>query len=144
MKKDTQRLLQKCGAGARMGVTGIAAVMRYVTDPQLLFLLSEYKEKHLRLAKRADGALLARGEKPKKPPFMLKKTARAVTAVRIAVRPTNQRAAEMMLKSSESATEKLAETLSRFARAEEEAKECAKELILLQNGFAAAMRKFAG
>ena len=68
MKKDTQRLLQKCGAGARMGVTGIAAVMRYVTDPQLLFLLSEYKEKHLRLAKRADGALLARGEKPKKPP----------------------------------------------------------------------------
>ena len=46
MKDDTEKLLQKCTLGAQMGVNGINAAQRYATDPKLLALLSEFKDRH--------------------------------------------------------------------------------------------------
>ncbi len=143
MKDNTEKLLQKCGLGAQMGVNGINAAQRYATDPELLNLLSEFKDKHRKVEEEADLLLAARGKKGKRVNKAVKKMARAVTSVRIAVRPENSRIAEMMIRSCDSALERLAGLLSKYAQAEESAKECVKKLVLIEQEYRIRLKNCA-
>ena len=143
MKDNTEKLLQKCGLGAQMGVNGINAAQRYATDPELLNLLSEFKDKHRKVEEEADLLLAARGKKGKRVNKAVKKMARAVTSVRIAVRPENSRIAEMMIRSCDSALERLAGLLSKYAQAEEPAKECVKKLVLIEEEYRIRLKNCA-
>ena len=143
MKDDTEKLLQKCTLGAQMGVNGINAAQRYATDPKLLALLSEFKDKHRKVEEEADLLLAARGKKGKRVNKAVKKMARAVTSVRIAVRPENSRIAEMMIRSCDSALERLAGLLSKYAQAEEPAKECVKKLVLIEQEYRIRLKNCA-
>ena len=143
MKDNTEKLLQKCGLGAQMGVNGINAAQRYATDPELLNLLSEFKYKHRKVEEEADLLLAARGKKGKRVNKAVKKMARAVTSVRIAVRPENSRIAEMMIRSCDSALERLAGLLSKYAQAEEPAKECVKKLVLIEQEYRIRLKNCA-
>lgn len=143
MKDNTEKLLQKCGLGAQMGVNGINAAQRYATDPELLNLLSEFKDKHRKVEEEADLLLAARGKKGKRVNKAVKKMARAVTSVRIAVRPENSRIAEMMIRSCDSALERLAGLLSKYAQAEEPAKECVKKLVLIEQEYRIRLKNCA-
>lgn len=143
MKDNTEKLLQKCGLGAQMGVNGINAAQRYATDPKLLNLLSEFKDKHRKVEEEADLLLAARGKKGKRVNKAVKKMARAVTSVRIAVRPENSRIAEMMIRSCDSALERLAGLLSKYAQAEEPAKECVKKLVLIEQEYRIRLKNCA-
>ena len=143
MKDNTEKLLQKCGLGAQMGVNGINAAQRYATDPELLNLLSEFKDKHRKVEEEADLLLAARGKKGKRVNKAVKKMARAVTSVRIAVRPENSRIAEMMIRSCDSALERLAGLLSKYAQAEGPAKECVKKLVLIEQEYRIRLKNCA-
>ena len=143
MKDNTEKLLQKCGLGAQMGVNGINAAQRYATDPELLNLLCECKDKHRKVEEEADLLLAARGKKGKRVNKAVKKMARAVTSVRIAVRPENSRIAEMMIRSCDSALERLAGLLSKYAQAEEPAKECVKKLVLIEQEYRIRLKNCA-
>ena len=143
MRDNTEKLLQKCGLGAQMGVNGINAAQRYATDPELLNLLSEFKDKHRKVEEEADLLLAARGKKGKRVNKAVKKMARAVTSVRIAVRPENSRIAEMMIRSCDSALERLAGLLSKYAQAEEPAKECVKKLVLIEQEYRIRLKNCA-
>ena len=143
MKDNTEKLLRKCGLGAQMGVNGINAAQRYATDPELLNLLSEFKDKHRKVEEEADLLLAARGKKGKHVNKAVKKMARAVTSVRIAVRPENSRIAEMMIRSCDSALERLAGLLSKYAQAEEPAKECVKKLVLIEQEYRIRLKNCA-
>lgn len=143
MKDNTEKLLQKCGLGAQMGVNGINAAQRYATDPELLNLISEFKDKHRKVEEEADLLLAARGKKGKRVNKAVKKMARAVTSVRIAVRPENSRIAEMMIRSCDSALERLAGLLSKYAQAEEPAKECVKKLVLIEQEYRIRLKNCA-
>ncbi len=143
MKDNTEKLLRKCGLGAQMGVNGINAAQRYATDPELLNLLSEFKDKHRKVEEEADLLLAARGKKGKRVNKAVKKMARAVTSVRIAVRPENSRIAEMMIRSCDSALERLAGLLSKYAQAEEPAKECVKKLVLIEQEYRIRLKNCA-
>lgn len=143
MKDNTEKLLQKCGLGAQMGVNGINAAQRYATDPELLNLLSEFKDKHRKVEEEADLLLAARGKKGKRVNKAVKKMACAVTSVRIAVRPENSRIAEMMIRSCDSALERLAGLLSKYAQAEEPAKECVKKLVLIEQEYRIRLKNCA-
>ena len=143
MKDNTDKLLQKCGLGAQMGVNDINAAQRYATDPELLNLLSEFKDKHRKVEEEADLLLAARGKKGKRVNKAVKKMARAVTSVRIAVRPENSRIAEMMIRSCDSALERLAGLLSKYAQAEEPAKECVKKLVLIEQEYRIRLKNCA-
>lgn len=143
MKDNTEKLLQKCGLGAQMGVNGINAAQRYATDPELLNLLSEFKDKHRKVEEDVDLLLAARGKKGKRVNKAVKKMARAVTSVRIAVRPENSRIAEMMIRSCDSALERLAGLLSKYAQAEEPAKECVKKLVLIEQEYRIRLKNCA-
>lgn len=143
MKDNTEKLLQKCGLSAQMGVNGINAAQRYATDPELLNLLSEFKDKHRKVEEEADLLLAARGKKGKRVNKAVKKMARAVTSVRIAVRPENSRIAEMMIRSCDSALERLAGLLSKYAQAEESAKECVKKLVLIEQEYRIRLKNCA-
>ena len=134
MKDNTEKLLQKCGLGAQMGVNGINAAQRYATDPELLNLLSEFKDKHRKVEEEADLLLAARGKKGKRVNKAVKKMARAVTSVRIA---------EMMIRSCDSALERLAGLLSKYAQAEEPAKECVKKLVLIEQEYRIRLKNCA-
>ena len=143
MKDNTEKLLRKCGLGAQMGVNSINAAQRYATDPELLNLLSEFKDKHRKVEEEADLLLAARGKKGKRVNKAVKKMARAVTSVRIAVRPENSRIAEMMIRSCDSALERLAGLLSKYAQAEEPAKECVKKLVLIEQEYRIRLKNCA-
>ena len=141
MKDKTTKMLQKCSLGAKMGVSGINAAQRYVGDPKLLFLLSEYKEKHRAIAEEADALLHERGEKSKSPSRATLKIARAVTAARVAVKPGDMHIAQMMIRSGESALEKLAGLLSSCKEADASAKETVKKTVLAEQEFLRKMRE---
>lgn len=143
MKDNTEKLLQKCGLGAQMGVNGINAAQRYATDPELLDMLSEFKDKHRKVEEEVNVLLAARGKKGKRVNKAVKKMARAVTSVRIAVRPENSRIAEMMIRSCDSALERLAGLLSKYAQAEEPAKECVKKLVLIEQEYRIRLKNCA-
>ena len=143
MKDDTEKLLQKCTLGAQMGVNGINAAQRYATDPGLLALLSEFKDRHRAVEEEIQLLLAARGKKGKRVNKAVKKMARAVTSVRIAVRPENSRIAEMMIRSCDSALERLAGLLSKYAQAEEPAKECVKKLVLIEQEYRIRLKNCA-
>ena len=135
MKDDTEKLLQKCTLGAQMGVNGINAAQRYATDPNLLALLSELKDMPRAVAPEIQIFLAARSKKSRRVNTVVKKMARAVTGMRIASRPDNERIAQMMIGSCDAALERLAGLLSRYPSADESAKECVKKLVLTEQEY---------
>lgn len=135
MKDCTEKLLQKCSLGAQMGVNGISAAQRYATDPKLLALLSEYKDKHRAAEEEIDLLLAARGRKSRRVSGAVKKLARAVTDMRLSSRADNARVAQMMIGSCDAALERLAGILSKYAEADESAKECVKKLVLTEQEY---------
>lgn len=135
MKDDTEKLLQKCTLGAQMGVNGINAAQRYATDPKLLALLSEFKDRHRAVEEEIQLLLAARGKKSRRVNTVVKKMARAVTGMRIASCPDNGRIAQMMIGSCDAALERLAGLLSRYPSADDSAKECVKKLVLTEQEY---------
>ena len=140
MKDSTEKLLKKCNRGAQMGINGINAAQRYATDPKLMALLAEFKDRHRACAEEMDMLLLARNKKPGKVNPLLKKMARAVTAARIASRPDNVRIAQMMIASCDSALERLASLLSKYSSAAEPAKDAVKKLVLTEQEYRLQLR----
>lgn len=139
MTNQTIKLLKHCDSGAKMGINGINEAAHYVTDPRLLAILSEYKDRHRSLSEETSTYLRSLGERPTRINPVVKAMAKTVTRIRIKIRPDNARIASITARSCDVAIKRVGEYLLKYDNAEKYAKEKARSLVRIEQEFRAEL-----
>jgi len=142
MNNDSIRLLNECHCGAQMAVSSIDAIMEDVQSSAMRQHLADCLKVHESLEKEAATLLNRAGEKPKTPGTMARKMAQIKSDMRMGIRPTDSKAATLMIDGCHTGTKMLAKQLNRRSSADVQAREIARRLIGAEDRTVTGLRPY--
>ena len=139
---DTVRLLRECDSGVAMGVDALDNVLDRTHAKPLKQLLSDNKDKHLRL-KHEIGTLLERyHDEGKQPPAMAKSMSHMKTGMKLGMDDSDQTIADLITDGCNMGVKSLSQYLNQYKAADETSKNITKRLIALEERLAVDIRGF--
>ncbi|MBQ6798247.1 MAG: hypothetical protein IJP11_03330 [Oscillospiraceae bacterium] len=142
MNQDSIRLLNECHYGAQMAVSAIDAIMEDVESNAMREHLETCLHLHETVEKDAAAALNRAGIRAKTPGMMTRKMAQVKSDMRMAVHPTDSKAAALMTDGCNSGTKMLAKQLNRRSNADVQAREIARRLIGIEDRTVTGLRPY--
>ena len=142
IEQDTILLLRECDAGIQMGVSSIDQVLDNVQDSKMRALLSSSKDEHHRLMTEVQSALDRFHEDGKAPNPMAKTMATVKTNMEMMMKPTDATIADLITDGCNMGVKSLSKYLNQYAAADENAKDCCKKLIALEEQLAKDLRGY--
>lgn len=139
---DTVRLLRECDSGVAMGVDALDNVLDRTHAEPLRQLLSDNKDKHLRL-KHEIGTLLERcHDEGKQPPAMAKSMSHMKTGMKMAFDESDKTVADLITDGCNMGVKTLYRYLNEYKAADEKSKAVAKNLIDLEESLRADLASY--
>lgn len=139
---DTVRLLRECDSGVAMGVDALDNVLDRTHAKPLKQLLSDNKDKHLRL-KHEIGTLLERcHDEGKQPPAMAKSMSHMKTGMKMAMNESDKTVADLITDGCNMGVKTLYRYLNEYKAADEKSKAVAKNLIDLEESLRADLASY--
>ncbi|MBQ7390254.1 MAG: hypothetical protein IJW02_03990 [Clostridia bacterium] len=142
IEQDTIRLLRECDSGIKMGVQSISDVARHVKNREMKKKLAVCKGEHKMLENEIDTLLRSYGDRGKEPNALVTGMSRMKTNMRIAMNKTDSTIAGLMTDGCNMGVKSLSGYLNKYKAADEESKDIAKRLILLEDQLATDMRAY--
>lgn len=142
IEQDTIRLLRECDSGIKMGVQSISDVARHVKNREMKKKLAVCKGEHKMLENEIDTLLRSYGNRGKEPNALVTGMSRMKTNMRIAMNKTDSTIAGLMTDGCNMGVKSLSGYLNKYKAADEESKDIAKRLILLEDQLATDMRAY--
>ena len=142
VEQDTIKLLRECDAGIKMGVSSIDDVLEYTSDEQFKNILSECKDKHIRLQEEMQGMLERFHDDGKEPNPMAKGMSWLKTNVKLILDESDNTIAELITDGCDMGVKSLNKYLNQYKAADERSKDIAKKLINLEERLAVDIRGY--
>ena len=142
VEQDTIKLLRECDAGIKMGVSSIDDVLEYTSDEQFKNILSECKDKHIRLQEEMQGMLDRFHDDGKEPNPMAKGMSWLKTNVKLIINESDKTIAELITDGCNMGVKSLNKYLNQYKAADERSKDIAKKLINLEERLAVDIRGY--
>ena len=142
VEQDTIKLLRECDAGIKMGVSSIDDVLEYTSDEQFKNILSECKDKHIRLQEEMQGMLDRFHDDGKEPNPMAKGMSWLKTNVKLIINESDKTIAELITDGCNMGVKSLNKYLNQYKAADERSKDIAKNLINLEERLAVDIRGY--
>lgn len=142
VEQDTIKLLRECDAGIKMGVSSIDDVLEYTSDEQFKNILSECKDKHIRLQEEMQGMLDRFHDDGKEPNPMAKGMSWLKTNVKLILDESDNTIAELITDGCDMGVKSLNKYLNQYKAADERSKDIAKKLINLEERLAVDIRGY--
>lgn len=142
VEQDTIKLLRECDAGIKMGVSSIDDVLEYTSDEQFKNILSECKDKHIRLQEEMQGMLERFHDDGKEPNPMAKGMSWLKTNVKLILDESDNTIAELITDGCNMGVKSLNKYLNQYKAADERSKDIAKKLINLEERLAVDIRGY--
>ena len=142
VEQDTIKLLRECDAGIKMGVSSIDDVLEYTSDEQFKNILSECKDKHIRLQEEMQGMLDRFNDDGKEPNPMAKGMSWLKTNVKLILDESDNTIAELITDGCDMGVKSLNKYLNQYKAADERSKDIAKKLINLEERLAVDIRGY--
>ena len=139
---DTVRLLRECDSGVAMGVDALDGVLERTRAKPLKKLLSDNKDKHLRLKHEIGTLLESYHDEGKQPPAMAKSMSHMKTGMKMAMNESDKTVADLITDGCNMGVKSLNRYLNQFKAASEEAKDITKRLIKQEEELCADMRGY--
>lgn len=137
---DSVKLIRNCDLGAKMGIIGINSALHYVTNPKLMDIMEQFKDKHRQFSADMNAMLRKlNGDSIKVNPIM-KAMNTMTTKIRISIRPKNEDIAQMMMNSCDKGIRKVADNMIKYKNADQTVKDMAKRLVALEQEYKANLR----
>ena len=142
VEQDTIKLLRECDAGIKMGVSSIDDVLEYTSDEQFKNILSECKDKHIRLQEEMQGMLDRFHDDGKEPNPMAKGMSWLKTNVKLILDESDNTIAELITDGCDMGVKSLNKYLNQYKAADERSKDIAKKLINIEERLAVDIRGY--
>ena len=142
IEQDTIELLRECDAGIKMGVAAIDEVLDNAPDEALRKLLSKCKSEHEQLKNSILSALERFHDDGKNPNPMAKTMSTVKTNMEMMMKPTDATIADLITDGCNMGVKSLSKYLNQYAAADENAKDCCKKLIALEEQLAKDLRGY--
>ena len=142
IEQDTVKLLREDDAGVEMGISAIDEVLEYVNAEELKNVLSESKDKHIRLKKEIGELLNSYNDDGKEPNIMAKGMSWMKTNVMLIVNESDATIADLITDGCNMGTKSLNKYLNKYEAADEVSKDITKKLIKLEEKLASDVRKY--
>lgn len=139
---DTVKLLKECDAGIKMGVASISEVLDEVSNPAFRYYLKDCKSEHQKLEKEVEHLLEMYHDEGKELSPMAKVMSWMKTNVRLAMDESDHTIAEVMIDGCNMGVKSLNQYLNHFEEADEEAKNIANKLIMLEEKLVSDMYQY--
>lgn len=134
---DTVRLLRECDSGVAMGVDALDGVLERTRAKPLKKLLSDNKDKHLRLKHEIGTLLESYHDEGKQPPAMAKSMSHMKTGMKMAMNASDKTVADLITDGCNMGVKTLYRYLNQYRAADEKSKSIAKDLIDLEESLRA-------
>ncbi len=142
VEQDTVKLLREDDAGVEMGISAIDEVLEYVSSEDLKNVLSESKDKHIRLKKEIEKLLDSYNDDGKDPNMMAKGMSWMKTNVMLIVNESDATIADLITDGCNMGTKSLNKYLNKYEAADEVSKDITKKLIKLEEKLADDVRDY--
>lgn len=142
MEDDTIKLLRECNAGIKMGVSSIDEILDETTDPKLMQMLEDVKEKHKRLGSETHRLLNDYDDAGKDPSPIAKGMSWIKTNVMMAVDAGDNTIADLITDGCNMGVKSLSRYLNKYKAADAQSKKIAKELIACESQLAEGLRPY--
>lgn len=137
---DTEKLLNECIGGVKMGISALQDIEARTSDPGLCAILKNCIEEHRHIAERADSML--RHENRSGDNAMAKTMAWLKTNVVMTVSPHDSTAASLSFDGCNMGVKAISKALNECPDASEKARRLAKDFIELEERTAAKLKKY--
>lgn len=127
-EQDTAKLLRKCDAGIKMGITSLEDVIPKAADPKLEQLLKQSRQEHIRLRAETERQLNSIKDKGKSPSEMTKSMSSLKTQLTMQSGDDTD-AARLVTRGCEKGIGSLNKYLDQYHYADEKSKRLTNELI---------------
>lgn len=142
IEQDTIKLLREDDAGVEMGISAIDEVLEYVNDERLKNVLSESKDKHIRLKKEIEDSLERFNDDGKEPNPMAKGMSWMKTNVMLIMNESDATIADLITDGCNMGTKSLNKYLNKYEAADEFSKDITKKLIKLEEKLAGDVKEY--
>jgi len=142
IEPDTIKLLRECDAGIKMGVASIDDVMDYTENQQLRNCLSHCKQEHEALREELQKLLDQYHDEGKDPNPMAKGMSWMKTSMKLVMNESDKTIADLMTDGCNMGVKSLSKYLNQYKAADEQSKDIAKRLILMEENLAVQMRQY--
>ena len=142
MNSETIALLKECSSGSKMGIHSLEQVAEYVNDMKLLKVLNKYKDKHEMIWKESADTLRSAGEEVENPGVMASMMSWISTEMKLMIENDNTQVAKVLLDGCNMGIQTITEMQHKYANAETEATQMAKELIEMEEDFRKELKKY--
>lgn len=142
MNSDSVSLLKECDAGCKMATESIKQLRSYTDDELLRKTLSYFLNQHLVYGERCHILLNRDNEEAKDPSMVASIMSKISTDMKMLVDRDTKKIAKQALDGCNMGVKSLTEYLHKYANAEYEYKEMAKDLIEIEKKMSEEMLKF--
>ena len=139
---DTVNLLKECDAGIKMGIDAIDEVLSHVHDRKFKDVLSEYKTEYNDIQDRIDNLLEDYDTEKSNPNPVAKAMATMKTQFKLTFDDSDSEIAEVITDGCQTGVTSLNHYLNEYGRADEKARETARQLIRLMDKQVLDMRQY--
>ena len=142
IQDDTIKLLRECDAGVKMGIASISDVLPHVTSEAFQNDLNRCMEEHEKLGDEIRQLLDKYQDDGKNPNPMAKTMSTVKTNMEMMMKPTDATIADLITDGCNMGVKSLSKYLNQYAAADENAKDCCKKLIALEEQLAKDLRGY--
>ena len=142
IEPDTVKLLRECDAGIKMGVSSIDDVLNYVENDRLKEILINNKHDHEQLGLEVEKKLRECGDEGKEPSAIAKGMSWIKSNLKLELKKSDKTVADLITDGCDMGVKSLSRYLNQYKAADEESKDIAKRLILLEEKLGVDIRGY--
>lgn len=135
MNEDTIFLLRECNAGCKSGTNSMEQVIPHINNAELLSLVKEYNDKHIRLGDKCHELLNEVNEGEKDPTTAAIVFSWFSTEMKLLVKDDTHKIADLMVDGCNMGIKSVSKYLNKYKAASEQSKNMAKELVSIEKDF---------
>lgn len=142
IEQDTIKLMRECDAGIKRGIQAIDEVISDVKKTEMLHILQECKQKHIKLQDELQISLNELHDSGKEPNPMAKGMSWIKTNAKMAVENSDKTIADLLTDGCNMGVKSLSRYLNQYAAADERSKNICKDLIKLEEKLSEDLRDY--
>lgn len=142
MDEQTRKLLEECCIGCRMAVESFEQTVKYVKDPELKNLISDYTEKHRNFEDEAVSLLRASGNEEKSPGIMASTFSWFTTEIKLSVNSNNTQVSKLLMDGCNMGIKTLGEKLHQYQSADKKASDLTEKIIRTEEDLMKKLKKY--
>lgn len=139
---DTIELLKELDSGCHMAMNSIHQLQNFELRKELSDTLEKYRKKHHQLQEEVAAMLAEQGEDGKMPGTMASAMSWTTTEFKMMMHDTNTQTAKLMMDGCNMGIQTIGEKMTKYAAADQKAKDLAHKLIKIEEDFAHEVKEF--